>query len=106
MSPEMLRRDPRSRGIPLRYARDLRPLAAVPLAGSCTLAKHAASWDPPHRGGSPADRGGRRRRVSGLTCRDMDGAASGGAASEGAFASWVPPPGDRPAPPFHPPPPP
>jgi hypothetical protein len=40
-------------GVPKGYARDLRPLAAVPLAGICTLAKQAASSTPPHRPGSP-----------------------------------------------------
>ena len=61
------RENPGSRGIPLCYARDLRPLAAGSARRNCTLAKQAASWNPPHRPGSSvvgaADAGGGRSEV-------------------------------------------
>src|SRR3990172_1099652 len=40
-------------GIPLRYARDLRPLAAVPLAAARTSLHRPPRRPPPHRCGSP-----------------------------------------------------
>jgi len=36
-------------GLPLRYARDLRPLAAIPLDAIFAFASYAASWNPPLR---------------------------------------------------------
>ncbi len=44
--------DPGSRGIPLSYARDLRPLAAGSARRKLHLAPQAASRNPPHRPGS------------------------------------------------------